>query len=57
MTITLVELFDKLKSIDEVTLMERLEITSEDLVDKFDDRIEDQFDSLSEEFNIEEDNE
>ena len=57
MTITLVELFEKLKEIDEVTLMERLEITSEDLVDKFDDRIEEQFDSLSEEFNIEEDNE
>ncbi len=32
---------DQLRSLDEVTLMELLEITSEDLVDAFLDRIED----------------
>lgn len=32
---------DQLRSLDEVTLMELLEITSEDLVDAFIDRIED----------------
>ena len=32
---------DQLRSLDEVTLMELLELTSEDLVDAFIDRIED----------------
>jgi hypothetical protein len=32
---------DQLRSLDEVTLMELLEVTSEDLVDAFIDRIED----------------
>jgi hypothetical protein len=31
--------------------MERLEISSEDLVEHFTDKIEEKFDSLSEEFN------
>ena len=32
---------DQLRSLDEVSLMELLEVTSEDLVDAFIDRIED----------------
>jgi len=37
---------DKLKHLDEVTLMEVLEITSDDLVERFVDRIEQQQDAL-----------
>lgn len=48
--LTLVELVEKLKDIDEITLMERLEITSEDLVSRFIDVIENKYDELSEEF-------
>lgn len=36
----------RLKQLDEITLMEVLEITSEDLVERFSDRIEDRFDEL-----------
>jgi len=43
---TLEEIKDKLKQLDEVTLMETLEITSEDLVDRFLDRIEQKQDTL-----------
>jgi len=34
--------------IDEITLMELLEISSEDLVDRFEDRIEERADKLEE---------
>jgi len=37
---TLEDIKDKLKQLDEVTLMEVLEITSEDLVERFVDKIE-----------------
>ena len=47
---TLDDLKDKLKQLDEVTLMELLEITSEDLVDRFSDLIEKQQDSLENDF-------
>lgn len=47
--LTLPELVEKLKNIDEITLMERLEISSEDLVSRFIDVIENKFDELSEE--------
>jgi hypothetical protein len=50
-SLILSELIEKLKEIDEITLMERLEISSEDLVEHFTDKIEEKFDSLSEEFN------
>lgn len=39
----LYELSEKLKLLDEVTLMEVLELTSEDIVDAFMDRIEDNY--------------
>lgn len=48
--ITLVELCEKLKEMDEITLMERLHINSEELVVRFIDVIEEDFDSLIEEF-------
>lgn len=35
------DILDQLRSLDEVSLMELLEVTSEDLVDAFIDRIED----------------
>ena len=44
--LTLEDIKDKLKQLDEVTLMETLEITSEDLVDRFADLIEKQQDTL-----------
>ena len=37
---TFEELCEKLKGIDEITLMEVLEISSEDLVERFEDKIE-----------------
>jgi hypothetical protein len=44
--LTLEDIKDKLKQLDEVTLLEILEITSEDLVDRFTDLIEKQQDTL-----------
>ena len=43
---TLEDIKDKLKQLDEVTLMETLEITAEDLVERFVDRIEQKQDTL-----------
>ena len=37
---TFEELCERLKEIDEITLMEVLEISSEDLVERFEDKIE-----------------
>jgi hypothetical protein len=50
-------LADRLKNFDEVTLMEILEITSEDLVDRFEDFIEDKYEQLAEQFEEEESDE
>lgn len=50
MSLTLTDLQEKLKLIDEVSLMEILEITSEDLVSRFIDRIDDKYDDLVEDF-------
>jgi hypothetical protein len=46
MSMTLVELKDKLKRLDETILCEILDITSEELVDRFEDLIEDHFEEL-----------
>ena len=46
MSETISELKEKLKSLDEVLLMELLEVTSEDLVEMFSDRIEEKQDKL-----------
>ena len=47
---TLEEIKDKLRQLDEVTLLETLEITSDDLVERFVDRIEQQQDTLENDF-------
>jgi hypothetical protein len=49
MPLTLPEICDRLKSIDEVSLLEILNITSEDLVERFQDLIEERADNLEEE--------
>ena len=46
--ITLNELKEKLKSLDEVLLLELLEISAEDLIENFSDRIEDKLETLME---------
>ena len=48
--ITLEELKDKLAQLDEVTLLETLEITSLDLVNRFSDLIETNYPDLTGEF-------
>lgn len=49
MSLTLVDIFNRLRRLDEITLLEILDITSEDLVDRFQDLIEDKADELEEE--------
>lgn len=49
MPFVLSELIEHLKRWDETYLLERLNITSEQLVDRFTDLIEDKFESLEEE--------
>jgi len=41
MSLTLEDVKDKLKQLDETSLLEILEITSEEIVDRFVDKIED----------------
>jgi len=48
--ITLQELKDKLAKLDEVTLMETLEVSSDDLVNRFSDYIENNYEYLAGEF-------
>lgn len=50
---TLADVIDWLKRVDEVSLLEVLDISSEELVDRFTDKIEDKYDELRED--IEED--
>lgn len=50
MALTLTDLFEQLKQIDETSLLEVLDISSEDLVERFADLIEDRFDTLIQEF-------
>mgnify|MGYP000925158881 CR=1 FL=1 len=47
MTLTFEELKERLSRWDEVDLIERLNITSMDIVEMFADKIEENFDSLS----------
>jgi hypothetical protein len=46
MNLTFEELKEKLQRVDEVTLLELLEIRSDDIVDRFEDYIEDKQDKL-----------
>jgi hypothetical protein len=50
MTLTLNDLKDLLKALDEVTLLELLDLKSEDIVDRFEDLIEDKQEQLEKEF-------
>ena len=47
MTVTIEELKEKLKLIDEVTLLEVLEINSHQIVEAFEDKIIEQYDALA----------
>lgn len=55
MPLTFVDLKDRLKKVDEISLLELLDISSEDLVDRFEDFIELRFEKLSSELQDEED--
>ena len=57
MATTFPELMDYLKTIDEVSLLEILDINSEDLVDRFQDKIEERFDQLVEDLEEEQETE
>ena len=46
--LTLPDICDKLKRLDEVTVLELLEINSEEIVSRFQDKIEDMADYLEE---------
>lgn len=48
MSLTLTDLQEKLKGIDEISLMEILDISSEDIVMRFIDKIEENFENLCE---------
>ena len=45
-SLTLQELKERLKRLDELSLLELLDVTSEELVEMFVDRIDDNFDRL-----------
>lgn len=53
MSLTINELFDQLKELDEISILEILNISSEELIEKFKDEIEDKFDDLLEKFDDE----
>lgn len=55
MSLTLEDLKDRLKKQDEVSLLEILNITSEEIVERFIDLIEGKFEELEEELQDEED--
>jgi ribosome assembly protein YihI (activator of Der GTPase) len=57
MALTILDLFDKLKRLDEISLLEILGITAEELVDRFEDRIEAMFDQLVDEIDDTEEDE
>jgi hypothetical protein len=54
LTLTVPELKERLKRLDEVSLLELLNISSEELVDTFSDNIENNYESLCKEVDWEE---
>jgi hypothetical protein len=48
---TLDEILNQLKQLDEITLLELLGLTSEDLVERYKDIVEDKIDTFDEELN------
>jgi anion-transporting ArsA/GET3 family ATPase len=57
MTLTLEDLKDKLKQVDNVILLEVLEISSDELVEAFVEHIEQLYDQLVTDFDDEDENE
>ena len=57
MSLTLSDLKDKLLREDEVSLLEILNISTEDILDRFEDRIEERYDQIVGEYEPEEDSE
>ena len=53
--LTFNEVKERLKSLDEITLLELLGITSEDIINRFDDVIEDKIDQLTQQVEWDED--
>jgi hypothetical protein len=53
--LTRLEIEEKLKQIDEITLLEVLDISSEDIVDRFEDKIEERFEQFELEFEEDDD--
>jgi hypothetical protein len=51
MPLTLTDVMSRLKQLDEITLLEVLDITAEDIVDRFIDKIEENYDNLERELN------
>lgn len=51
MPLTLTDVMSRLKQLDEITLLEVLDISAEELVDRFTDRIEENYDQLEKELN------
>ena len=54
LTLTVPELKERLKRLDEISLLELLNISSEELVDSFSDNIENNYESLCKEVDWEE---
>ena len=50
MPLTLVELIEQLRKEDEVSLLEMLDISSTELVSRFEDLIEERYEELSEKY-------
>lgn len=51
MPLTLTDVMSRLKQLDEITLLEVLDITAEDLVERFIDKIEENYDNLEKDLN------
>jgi|TARA_Y100000004_G_C8895516_1_gene403959 hypothetical protein len=49
MALTIHDICDRLKNLDEISLLEVLDISSEEIVDRFNDKIEEKADELEEE--------
>ena len=50
MTLTFAEIKERLKQLDEVTLLEVLNLSAEDIVDRFEDIIEERIEVLANDF-------
>ncbi len=46
MSLTLRDIMERMATLDEITLLEVLDITSEELIERFADKIEDRFEDL-----------